>query len=93
MGCIGMCRCEGYGFQAVYSWTGYIIPKVSPPWGNESLALRDNAVTLAHLSRSSLIQPKTSYFDPQKFVEIPCQSLSNPKSLNVTNAGFSSCEL
>ena len=24
MGYIGMCRCEGYGFQAVYSSTGYI---------------------------------------------------------------------
>ena len=24
MGDIGMCRCEGYGFQAVYSRTGYI---------------------------------------------------------------------
>ena len=24
MGHIGMCRCEGYGFQAVYSNTGYI---------------------------------------------------------------------
>ena len=24
MGCIGMCRCEGYGFQAVYSRIGYI---------------------------------------------------------------------
>ena len=24
MGYIGMCRCEGYGFQAVYSRTGYI---------------------------------------------------------------------
>ena len=28
MGCIGMCRCEGYGFQAVYSRTGYIIQSV-----------------------------------------------------------------
>ena len=24
MGHIGMCRCEGYGFQAVYSSVGYI---------------------------------------------------------------------
>ena len=24
MGHIGMCRCEGYGFQAVYSSLGYI---------------------------------------------------------------------
>ena len=24
MGCIGMCRCKGYGFQAVYSSIGYI---------------------------------------------------------------------
>ena len=24
MGYIGMCRCEGYGFQAVYSRTGHI---------------------------------------------------------------------
>ena len=24
MGYIDMCRCEGYGFQAVYSWMGYI---------------------------------------------------------------------
>ena len=24
MGHIGMCRCEGYGFQAVYSNIGYI---------------------------------------------------------------------
>ena len=24
MGYIGMCRCEGYGFQAVYSGIGYI---------------------------------------------------------------------
>ena len=24
MGYIGMCRCEGYGFQAVYSSIGYI---------------------------------------------------------------------
>ena len=24
MGHIGMCRCEGYGFQAVYSRIGYI---------------------------------------------------------------------
>ena len=24
MGCIGMCRCEGYGFHAVYSRIGYI---------------------------------------------------------------------
>ena len=25
---IGMCRCEGYGFQAVYSRVGYINQKV-----------------------------------------------------------------
>ena len=24
MGCIGMCRSEGYGFQVVYSGIGYI---------------------------------------------------------------------
>ena len=24
MGYVGMCRCEGYGFQAVYSGIGYI---------------------------------------------------------------------
>ena len=24
MGYIGMCRCKGYGFQAIYSWIGYI---------------------------------------------------------------------
>ena len=24
MGYIGMCRCEGYGFQAIYSSIGYI---------------------------------------------------------------------
>ena len=24
MGYIGMCRCDGYGFQAVYSRIGYI---------------------------------------------------------------------
>ena len=24
MGYMGMCRCEGYGFQAVYSGIGYI---------------------------------------------------------------------
>ena len=24
MGYIGMCRCEGYGFQAVYSKIGYV---------------------------------------------------------------------
>jgi len=24
MGDIGMCRCEGYGFQAVYSRIGYV---------------------------------------------------------------------
>ena len=24
MGYIGMCRCEGYGFQAVYSSIGYV---------------------------------------------------------------------
>ena len=24
MGCTSMCRCDGYGFQAVYSWIGYI---------------------------------------------------------------------
>jgi len=24
MGYIGMCRCEGYGFQAVYSRIGYV---------------------------------------------------------------------
>ena len=28
MGCIGMCRCEGYGFQAVYSGIGYINQRV-----------------------------------------------------------------
>ena len=24
MGYVGMCRCEGYGFEAVYSGVGYI---------------------------------------------------------------------
>ena len=24
MGYVGMCRCEGYGFQAVYSRIGYV---------------------------------------------------------------------
>ena len=28
MGYIGMCRCEGYGFQAVYSSIGYIYQSV-----------------------------------------------------------------
>ena len=28
MGCIGMCRCEGYGFQAVYSGIGYVNQRV-----------------------------------------------------------------
>ena len=28
MGYIGMCRCGGYGFQAVYSWIGYINQRV-----------------------------------------------------------------
>ena len=28
MGHIGMCRCEGYGFQAVYSSIGYINQRV-----------------------------------------------------------------
>ena len=28
VGYIGMCRCEGYGFQAVYSWIGYINQRV-----------------------------------------------------------------
>jgi len=28
MGYIGMCRCDGYGFQAVYSRIGYINPSV-----------------------------------------------------------------
>ena len=28
MGYIGMCRCEGYGFQAVYSSIGYINQRV-----------------------------------------------------------------
>ena len=28
MGYIGMCRCEGYDFQAVYSGIGYIIQRV-----------------------------------------------------------------
>ena len=34
MGHIGMCRCEGYGFQAVYSGIGYkntVNPLLSPP--------------------------------------------------------------
>ena len=30
MGYIGMCRCEGYGFQAVYSSIGYINQSVWP---------------------------------------------------------------
>ena len=29
MGHIGMCRCEGYGFQAVYSRIGYINQNIS----------------------------------------------------------------
>ena len=28
VGYIGMCCCEGYGFQAVYSGTGYINQRV-----------------------------------------------------------------
>ena len=28
MGYVGMCRCEGYGFQAVYSSIGYINQRV-----------------------------------------------------------------
>ena len=28
MGYIGVCHCEGYGFQAVYSRIGYINPSV-----------------------------------------------------------------
>ena len=28
VGYIGVCRCEGYGFQAVYSRTGYINQRV-----------------------------------------------------------------
>ena len=28
MGYVGMCRCEGYGFQAVYSRIGYINQRV-----------------------------------------------------------------
>ena len=28
MGYIGMCRCEGYGFKAVYSGIGYIYRRV-----------------------------------------------------------------
>ena len=28
MGYMGMCRCEGYGFQAVYSRIGYINQRV-----------------------------------------------------------------
>ena len=28
MGYIGMCRCEGYGFEAVYSGIGYINQRV-----------------------------------------------------------------
>ena len=28
MGYIGMCRCEGYGFQAVYSRIGYINQRI-----------------------------------------------------------------
>ena len=28
MGYMGMCHCEGYGFQAVYSRIGYIIQSV-----------------------------------------------------------------
>ena len=30
MGYIGMCRCERYGFQAVYSRIGYISYKITP---------------------------------------------------------------
>ena len=28
MGYVGMCRCEGYGFEAVYSGVGYINQRV-----------------------------------------------------------------
>ena len=35
MGHIGMCRCEGYGFQAVYSSIGYINQSV---WGYNRLS-------------------------------------------------------
>ena len=28
MGYIGMCHCDGYGFQAVYSWIEYINQRV-----------------------------------------------------------------
>ena len=39
MGHIGMCRCEGYGFQAVYSRTGYINQSVWV-WANWSVGWR-----------------------------------------------------
>ena len=34
MGYIGMCRCEGYGFQTVYSRIGYINQSVGSRTGN-----------------------------------------------------------
>ena len=33
MGYIGMCRCEGYGFQTVYSRIGYISERLGLEWG------------------------------------------------------------
>ena len=39
MGHIGMCRCEGYGFQAVYSSIGYINQSV---WVYNSLSFSRN---------------------------------------------------
>ena len=32
MGYMGMCRCEGYGFQAVYSRIGYVNQSVWVSW-------------------------------------------------------------
>ena len=37
-GYIGMCRCEGYGFQAVYSW---MVEDFSLDYGNGELPLKN----------------------------------------------------
>ena len=39
MGYIGMCRCEGYGFQAIYSSIGYINQSVCI-WNRVSFFLK-----------------------------------------------------
>ena len=49
MGYMGMCHCEGYGFQAVYSRIGYIIQRV---WvENRGLFFRKLIIWLKILSR------------------------------------------